>query len=53
MGIDPETLRLVAQFINHYATPGPIIEMVNILLKNVCSLQVEATWGLMLSAKRE
>jgi hypothetical protein len=22
-GIDPETLRLVAQYLNHYATPGP------------------------------
>jgi hypothetical protein len=24
MGIDPETLRLVAQCFNHYATPGPL-----------------------------
>ena len=23
LGIDPETLRLVAQRLNHYATPGP------------------------------
>jgi hypothetical protein len=23
LGIDPETLRLAAQSINHYATPGP------------------------------
>jgi hypothetical protein len=23
MGIDPETFRLVAQCLNHYATPGP------------------------------
>ena len=22
-GIDPETVRLVAQCLNHYATPGP------------------------------
>ena len=22
-GIDPETVRLVAQYLNHYATPGP------------------------------
>ena len=22
-GIDPETVRLVAQHLNHYATPGP------------------------------
>jgi hypothetical protein len=22
-GIDPETVRLVAQWLNHYATPGP------------------------------
>jgi hypothetical protein len=24
-GIDPETVRLVAQCLNHYATPGPLI----------------------------
>ena len=23
LGIDPETLRLAAQWLNHYATPGP------------------------------
>jgi hypothetical protein len=23
-GIDPETVRLVAQRLNHYATPGPL-----------------------------
>ena len=23
LGIDPETVRLVAQRLNHYATPGP------------------------------
>jgi hypothetical protein len=26
-GIDPDTLRLVAQCLNHYATPGPIYEV--------------------------
>ena len=26
MGIDPETVRLVAQCLNHYATPGPDAE---------------------------
>ena len=30
-GIDPETVRLVAQCINHYATPGPM--QVNMLKK--------------------
>jgi hypothetical protein len=25
-GIDPGTFRLVAQCLNHYATPGPIIQ---------------------------
>jgi hypothetical protein len=25
LGIDPETLRLVAQCLNHYATPGPLV----------------------------
>ena len=25
-GIDPGTVRLVAQRLNHYATPGPIFE---------------------------
>jgi hypothetical protein len=24
LGIDPGTVRLVAQLLNHYATPGPI-----------------------------
>jgi hypothetical protein len=24
LGVDPETLQLVAQCLNHYATPGPI-----------------------------
>jgi hypothetical protein len=27
MGIDPETLRLVAQRLNHYATPGPLLQL--------------------------
>jgi hypothetical protein len=30
-GIDPGTVRLVEQFLNHYATPGPII--INIVIK--------------------
>jgi hypothetical protein len=28
-GIDPETVRLVAQCLNHYATPGPKTETVS------------------------
>jgi hypothetical protein len=31
-GIDPETVRLVAQRLNHYATPGPIIILYNIII---------------------
>ena len=27
-GIDPETVRLVAQCLNHYATPGPPLNLV-------------------------
>jgi hypothetical protein len=27
-GIDPETVRLVAQRLNHYATPGPPVQWV-------------------------
>jgi len=26
-GIDPGTVRLLAQHLNHYATPGPLIEL--------------------------
>ena len=26
MGIDPGTVRLVAQYLNHYATPGPYMD---------------------------
>ena len=26
-GIDPGTVRLVAQFLNHYATPGPFVAL--------------------------
>ena len=29
MGIDPETVRLVAQCLNHYATPGPLCKVNN------------------------
>jgi hypothetical protein len=29
LGIDPETLRLAAQCLNHYATPGPSVLVVN------------------------
>ena len=30
-GIDPGTVRLVAQCLNHYATPGPILTHVHIV----------------------
>jgi hypothetical protein len=30
-GIDPETVRLVEQCLNHYATPGPIYTIGNVL----------------------
>jgi hypothetical protein len=28
-GIDPGIVRLAAQRLNHYATPGPVIEKIN------------------------
>ena len=31
-GIDPRTVRLVAQRLNHYATPGPIMYLVVIVI---------------------
>ena len=31
-GIDPGTVRLVAQCLNHYATPGPIIIIIIIII---------------------
>ena len=31
-GIDPETLRLVGQRLNHYATPGPIVVVVVVVV---------------------
>jgi hypothetical protein len=30
-GIDPGTVRLVAQRLNHYATPGPLFDIVRTL----------------------
>jgi hypothetical protein len=33
-GIDPETVRLVAQCLNHYATPGPIKNSILIYSKS-------------------
>ena len=35
-GIDPRTVRLVAQRLNHYATPGPYFKLYN--LKNYHNL---------------
>ena len=32
-GIDPETVRLVAQCLNHYATPGPLSQIKAVPLK--------------------
>jgi hypothetical protein len=31
-GIDPGTVRLVAQRLNHYATPGPIVVIVDYIV---------------------
>jgi hypothetical protein len=39
MGSDPETLRLVVQCLNHYATPGPIYSCKDTLISqstNIC-----------------
>jgi hypothetical protein len=32
LGIDPGTIRLVAQCFNHYATPGPVMEALEELM---------------------
>jgi len=32
-GIDPGTVRLVAQRLNHYATPGPLVHLVGFITK--------------------
>jgi hypothetical protein len=32
-GINPGTFRLVAQYINHYATPGPLVVAVVEIIK--------------------
>ena len=34
-GIDPGTVRLVAQLLNHYATPGPVVLLVGYLKGNI------------------
>ena len=45
--INPGTVRLVAQRLNHYATPGPIptiIGLTNFLKKKVALLHAEMQW---------
>ena len=32
-GIDPRTVRLVAQRLNRYATPGPAVDVVTVIQK--------------------
>jgi hypothetical protein len=51
-GIDPETVRLVAQCLNHYATPGPPSELIEHLTngqisvrKYFASAKEEVSWG--------
>jgi hypothetical protein len=40
-GIDPETVRLVAQCLNHYATPDPIVHILGIIIdKYLCNRQI-------------
>ena len=40
LGIDPETFRLVAQCLNHYATPGPNYKLLKQLNKGDSVVQV-------------
>jgi len=46
-GIDPGTLRLVAQCLNHYATPGPnlILLRPNVLVQVICVYPVVTVLG--------
>ena len=43
-GIDPETVRIVAQCLNHYATSGPQILAWKTILKVTQSISEEDTW---------
>jgi hypothetical protein len=47
-GIDPETVRLLAQCLNHYATPGPIVDSSeNINLKMLRYFSGMRDWDLL------
>ena len=43
-GIDPGTFRLVAQCLNHYATPGPFSERINEYFVSVKETNILSTW---------
>jgi hypothetical protein len=48
-GIDPETVRLVAQCLNHYATPGPQQDITAVKRKavgrgSIYLLEIAGTW---------
>jgi hypothetical protein len=43
-GIDPETVRLVAQCLNHYATPGPLPTVVSLNSVMTTSVEILATY---------
>ena len=45
-GIDPGTVRLVAQRLNHYATPGPYTAgSANVKVHNICNVRSKITCG--------
>jgi hypothetical protein len=45
LGIDPETSRLVAQCLNHYATPGPILSTLYRSMSSCCSVCLFAVFS--------
>jgi len=43
-GIDPGTIRLVAQCLNHYATPGPIKCYIQAEIQHTQSVKKKGLW---------
>jgi len=37
-GIDPGAVRLVAQRLNHYATPGPVLIIIVIIIMSIITI---------------
>jgi hypothetical protein len=43
LGIDPGTVRLVAQHLNHYATPGPKLYLYLLLIPDIALTIIESS----------